>query len=407
MPDHGAIGYLGRQPIYNARREIRAYELLYRRSASESSATILDANRASAEVMLKAFVEIGMSSVSPQRPVFVNFPEHLLAGEPIIPPDRCVVEVLENVEASQRVVGLLRELKRRNYRIALDDFEYREELTPFLELADYVKVDVRAVSRRDLHEYPSLLRKFGVQLVAEKIESEAEFEECRNLGFELFQGYYLRKPETMSGRHIPANRLSVLSLLAKCVEPGASAGDIAAVTARDVTLTYGLLRLANSALYGRSAEISTPQQAVALLGMDTVLRWTSLLLLAGHDDCPMGYLELALQRARTAELVAAGFDCRAYEAYMVGLLSTLDAILNVPMEEIVEPLPLAAPFKSALASRQGALGRLLSSVLAYESCRLEAGAEKASDVDALEKAFWQAGQYASTMLENLKAMGRP
>jgi EAL and modified HD-GYP domain-containing signal transduction protein len=247
------------------------------------------------------------------------------------------------------------------------------------------------------------LRKFGVILLAEKVESEQEFQECKDLGFELFQGYYLRKPELIGGRRIPSNRLSVMALVAKCTDPKTSAAQVAEVTSRDPTLTYGLLRLANSALYTRRSEIRTPAEAVALLGMDTVFRWTTLLLLAGNDDCPSGYLELALQRARMAELIARSFDCREYDGYIVGLLSTLDSILNVPLAELVEPLPLDSRFKQALVSRQGDLGSLLKTVLAFESLLVESSDRRGLGVDVLQKAFWQAADYAAGMVDSFRA----
>src|ERR1039457_2446768 len=170
-----ATVYLGRQPIYSANRVIRAYELLYRRSAGDTTARFNDADQASAEVMLKAFLEIGLPTVSPLRPVFINHTRHLLTLDPILPADRCVVEVLEDVAADSDTLAALRRLKSLNYRIALDDFVYSEDLVPMIELADYVKLDLQALGAGRFQEQLHLLRPFDVRIVAEKIESEAEF----------------------------------------------------------------------------------------------------------------------------------------------------------------------------------------------------------------------------------------
>jgi c-di-GMP phosphodiesterase len=395
-----ATVYLGRQPIYGPNREIRAYELLYRRHASDTAASFQDADQASADVMIKAFLEIGLPTVSPEQPVFVNHTRHLLALDPILPPDRCVVEVLEDVAADEETVACLRRLKSLHYRIALDDFVYHESLVPMIEIADYVKLDLLALGAGGFREQMKLLAPFETCIVAEKIESEAEFRWCRKMGCALFQGYYLRRPEVLAGRHIPSSRLSVLSLLAECAETESSAGAIAAIIARDAPLTYGLMRLANSALYRRRSEIRSPAQAVTLLGMDFVFRWATLLALSGNDDCPAGYLEFALQRARMSELLAAHYHCSSQEAYITGLLSTLDAIFNAPIEDLIGPLPIDSRFKRAMLQREGALGAVLDLVLAYE-----AGESDGFDVSgaAIQKAYWGAVEYARSMLGQMTA----
>src|ERR1022692_4323051 len=159
-----ATVYLGRQPIYSANRVIRAYELLYRRSAGDTTARFLDADQASAEVMLKAFLEIGLPTVSPLQPVFINHTRHLLAMDPILPPDRCVIEVLEDVAADRETLDALRHLKSLNYRIALDDFVYSEELVPMIELADFVKLDLQALGAGGFQEQFNLLRPYHVSI---------------------------------------------------------------------------------------------------------------------------------------------------------------------------------------------------------------------------------------------------
>jgi len=399
-----ATVYLGRQAIYGANRDIRGYELLYRRAAGDTTARFRDADQASAEVMLKAFLEIGLPTVSPLQPVFINHTRGLLAMDPILPPDRCVIEVLEDVAADPETLDALRRLKSLNYRIALDDFVYSEEIVPMIQLADYVKLDVQALGAARFQEHLALLRPFDASIIAEKVESEAEFRCCRKLGCELFQGYYLRRPEVLSGRRIPANRLSVISLLSVCANLESSASMIAATIARDAPLTYGLLRLANSALHRRRSEIRSPAQAVMMLGIDVVSRWATLLVLAGNDDCPAGYLEAALQRARMAELIGASFHCSAQEAYITGLLSTLDSVFNEPLAALVEPLPIDIRFKRALLQREGALGAVLDCVLAYESAESTPG--PAPSAEHLRKTFWDAAEYARNMVSQISCAAR-
>jgi EAL and modified HD-GYP domain-containing signal transduction protein len=193
----------------------------------------------------------------------------------------------------------------------------------------------------------------------------------------------------------------VLSLLAECANTENSAGVIAGIIARDAPLTYGLLRLANSALYRRRMEIRSTGQAVTMLGMDFVFRWASLLALSGGNDCPCGYLETALQRARMCELIADHCHCAAQEAYITGLLSTLEFLFNAPIEELIEPLPIDTRFKRAILQREGALGAVLDSAIAYEGGELHE--EQGSTAELMQKAFWDAAEYARAMISQLSA----
>ena len=393
---------LGRQPIYNADREIRAYELLYRSHSAAVSAAVVDGDRASAEVMLDAVIDLGLPRISPERPVFVNFTKSLLMIDPIIPPDRCVIEVLEDVEPDSTTAAALAALKKRGYGIALDDFVYSDAMIPLIELADYVKVDVRALSMAEIAACLDRLRRFGPLIIAEKVENEQEFRACRALGCDLFQGYYLRRPEVLRGARIPSNRLSALSLLAQCRAADGSAAAVANIITRDASLTYGLLQLANSARYGRSTEIKSAAQAVSMLGIDCVFRWASLLVIAGHDNCPAGYLEMALQRARMCELAgAARRRGRPEDLYMVGLLSTLDSVFDTPIQHIIDPLPLSAEIKDAVSRRTGDAGAILDAAVAYEAGEFSRAQVHVSG-DVLRKAFWAAAEYANSMLAEVR-----
>jgi EAL and modified HD-GYP domain-containing signal transduction protein len=203
----------------------------------------------------------------------------------------------------------------------------------------------------------------------------------------------------LSGRRIPSNRLSVLSLLSECTNLESSPGMIAATIERDAPLTYGLLRLANSALHRRRSEIRSPAQAVIMLGMDFVCRWAMLLVLSRNDDCPAGYLEASLLRARMCELIGASLHCSAPESYITGLLSTLDSVFNEPLASLVEPLPIDIRFKRALLQREGELGAVLDCVLAYETGEWTAG--QTPSAEHMRKAFWDAAEYARQMMAQM------
>jgi EAL and modified HD-GYP domain-containing signal transduction protein len=395
--------FLGRQPIYDGNREIRAYELLYRRNAADRTANFTSGDEASATVLLRAFIEIGLSKVSQDQPVFINHTASLLAMDPIVPPDRCVIEVLEDVEVNSVTIACLERLKGLGYRIALDDFVYSETRVPFLRLAHYVKLDLRGLPGAELGRHVEILKPFGVRIIAEKIESAEEFESSRALGCDLFQGYYLRKPEVLRGRRIPANKMSALALMVECTNPDQSAASIAAILSRDASLVYGLLRLANSALYGSQVRIRGPVMAVSMLGVDRVFRWASLLVLSGCNDSPLGYLGIALQRARSCELIAEACGSKPQLAYMAGLLSTLDCILNAPLADVIAPLPLETEFKRSVLQHEGELGAILNAALSYESGSFDPAAQNAFSIDTVQAAYWDAVAYSASMMGRLKA----
>ena len=396
--------FLARQPIYDGNREIKAYELLYRHDSADGSASFASGDQASAEVLLRAFLEIGLSTVSPDQPVFINHTAALLTMDPIVPPDRCVIEVLEDVEVNSMTIACLERLKGLGYRIALDDFVYSDVQVPFIRLAHYVKLDLRGLSAAEFRSHVEILKRFGVRIVAEKVESAEEFENSRALGCDLFQGYYLREPEILRGRRIPANHISALALMAECMDPDQSAAAIAAILSRDASLVSGLLRLANSALSGSKVRIRGPIQAVSMLGVDRVFRWASLLVLSGCNDSPLGYLGIALQRARSCELIAEAYGSKPQLAYMAGLLSTLDCILDAPLADIISPLPLRAQFKRAVLQHEGELGAILDAVLSYESGSFDPAVQSTFSIHKVQAAYWEAVAYSASMMVNLKAV---
>lgn len=392
---------VGRQPIFDKHRRVFAYELLFR-TPDQSTAGVKDPDAATAQVLINTLADIGLERIAGPEPLFVNCTRYFLENEPILDPKQWVLEVLEDIEVDNALLKGIARCRKLGYRIALDDFEYRPVLAPLVELADFVKVDVLAQPMSAVEAQVKQLSKFPVRLLAEKVESEQQLLHCESLGFELFQGFFLRKPESVPGKRAPLNRLNTLCLLAQCQDPSASVHQIAQVVAADVTLSYRLLQLANSALFSRRSQIESIDRAVAMMGTDMVFRWATLLAMTGFDDCPKSYLELALQRARMCELVAARLHLpEPVSFYTAGLLSLLDSMLRRPMAEIVDPLPLSESIREALHEpRSGEVGPVLSAVLAWEQGLLSSG--EVVDVRNMQEAFWEAALYARTMLDQMK-----
>ena len=249
-----------------------AYEVLYR-GVDASTAEIEDGDAATARVLVNILSEIGLEQISGSKPLFINCTRYFLEHEPLLPPEVCTLEILETVVVDQATVDAVARQRRRGYKIALDDFEFRKDWDPLLELADYVKVDVRQYTADGLRDAVEQLRDFPGTLLAEKIETQEELDYCRQLGFTLFQGYYLRRPETMGGRAAPSNLIALVSLSQRLMDQDSDAGAIAESIQGDVTLTYRLLRLANSAMTGSRKPIDSVRQAVCIAGTNLLARW--------------------------------------------------------------------------------------------------------------------------------------
>lgn len=361
--------FVGRQPIYTRQLDVFAYELLFR-SGEVQQASFMDGNQATAHVLVTTFLEIGLDAVvGPHVGAFVNFTRDLLLHDYslVLPPGRVVFEVLENVPVDVDLLEMLRRLAAQGYTIALDDFLYHDHLQPLVELADIVKLDVLATDRATLAAHVQLLRQYDVQLLAEKVETQEDFAYCKDLGFTYFQGYFLCRPDLVKGQRSPTSRLTLLTLLAKLHDPQVEFGELEALISRDASLSYKVLRMANAACYAQLQKIDSIHQALVRLGLTFLTTIVSLVCLANIDDKPHELLIIAMVRAkmceRLAQLTQQG---NRASLFTVGLFSVLDALLDRPMSEILQALPLAEDLTQALLHHQGVLGATLHCVLAYE-----------------------------------------
>ncbi len=278
-----------------------------------------------------------------------------------------VIEVLEDVNADAELVSALTALRRRGYRIALDDFEPGAGNAVLLDQADIVKIDIQSCSAERLPQLVDLLRGHRVELIAEKVETREELERCQALGFDGYQGYFLQRPETFDARRVPTNRLAVLKLLLKLNEPEASLSDIETLIACDVGICYRLLRCVNSSFYGLPSPVDSIRRAMVVLGLEELRAACAAILLAGFDDRPTNRAIQALVRARicAALCVQAGLNERQ-SYFMAGLLSLVGALLGMPLPDALLILPLGASVRAALLQGAGMIGEALVCVQGYE-----------------------------------------
>ena len=360
--------FIGRQPIFNKYLTVIGYELLFR-SYDTTKADFLNGDRATSQVILNTFIEIGLERLIGEGLAFINLTRSFILEKYPLPllHDRVVLEVLENVTVDDELITAVRTLSERGYKIALDDVINPNDVRPLLDIVDIVKLDLIEVDRLRLKEFVMILRKHNVKLLAEKIETVDDFNLCKSLGFNYFQGYFLSRPNVVTGRRMPESRITVLRLLSRIRAPDIEFSEIEKIVRQDVSLSYKLMRLINSSYYSTSKNIKSIRQALTLLGIQQIQDWVSLIFLSRIDDKPRELMTTAMIRAKMSELLAQALkEHNAEIGFTVGLFSVLDALLDIPMEEAVASLPLSHDVASALLRNEGCLGAILHCVLAYE-----------------------------------------
>ncbi|HET6507514.1 MAG TPA: EAL domain-containing protein [Baekduia sp.] len=361
-----------RQAIVDRRGRLAGYELLYR-GPRGADGEIPDAEHATCSVLVGAFAEVGMGAAVGGATAFLNVTERFLREVDPLPlaPEATVLELLEDATPSPALMDRLRALRLQGFRVALDDFAPGPTSTPLLDVADIVKVDLRAHERRDAEKLMGSLAARGLKVVAEKVEDQDEFEWSRAAGAKLFQGYFFCKPVELAGAELRAASIERLRTVAGLTRPDVGFEAIEHAIKTDPHLALRLLQQLNSAAVSLPHRISSIRQGVVLLGPRTVRQWALVLLLSGIGEQRGPVLATALARARTLETLAHVKGAGDPDAWFsVGLLSVSDALAGAPLPEVVERLPLADDVRDALVHRSGPKGAALSAAIACERAEL-------------------------------------
>lgn len=348
-----------RQPIFDSDLRIVGYELLFRGLAG-NEAVFEDGSEASAQVLINALTEVDLIEVVDGKRAFVNFTLDMLSAVPEFAKKHLVIELLEDIPVTTHLIDKLRELKAKGFTLALDDYGTRRYPRELLNLIDIVKVDLLHVSPSRLPLVVESLESFNVQLLAEKVETLADYDRCRVLGFEMYQGYFFSYPQVITGRPRGSDRHTILELISTLYREDVQVKDVVAVINRDPAIAVKLLRLVNSALYRRQRAIQSIQQAITMLGLNRLRSWVTLLLLDKSTDRGNALTELTLFHAFFCQTVARETSPPMEDAaFTVGLLSCLDAFFDEPMEDLLKNLPLDNLLQQALLANKGRLGAWL------------------------------------------------
>ena len=383
--------YVARQPVFNKNKRLYGYELLFRDGLSNAFPDI-DGDTATSKLLSNSFFSIGMNQLTSGKTAFINFPQSLLLKKVpmMFPSEKMIVEVLEDVDPTEQVISACNEIAKAGYSLALDDFVFKNEIQPLIELADIIKIDFMLTPIDEIQKIVNRFERKNIKLLAEKIETYEDFKNALSMGFLYFQGYFFSKPEIISGKEIAPYKITLLQIVGEANKKDCSFEKLEKLINRDVSISYKLLRYINSAFFKRACEISSIKHAIVLLGEMEVKRFISMVATAElASDKPDELVRASIIRARMCELLGLhshnGADIS--ELFLMGLFSLIDAMLDNNMEDIMQSLPLSKNIKQALLEEKGDLADYLKLVSSYESANWETFSSIISNINVDEKKF--------------------
>lgn len=357
---------LARQPILDANCETVGYELLYRDSDGCPPGEIFDGTTATCQVLINAYTGVLHKGGMRTLPAFMNVNEELLFHDlPSFAADNVVLEIIEDVPINERTAARIKELSELGFKIALDDFIWKDEFAQIMDVVDIVKIDVLELKGKALFLTLEKLDPYKVTLLAEKVETLVEFNRFRKLGFHLFQGYFFAYPEVIEGKRVSGSELTMMELLSELSNPDATPEGLETIISKDPRLAVRLLKIVNSATFSLQRSISTISEAIVLLGLNELKRWALIVSLSGTLDVADELCRELLIRAKMCEHIAPQYNSESGLSFLVGILSGADALFSIPMEELSSHISLSDAVNTALVDRQGELGLMLNDVINF------------------------------------------
>lgn len=362
--------FVGRQPIYDRDLDTYAYELMSRSGRSNKDTEPSDSDTATSQVIINAFLEIGIDKLVNDNIAFIKLAERFLrTDEPLpLPNDKVILKIPGYIKVDDDVIEGAKRLTKAGFKLAIDNYLIHKDLQPLANMACMIDIDISALAEDDLAAHARMLKKLHPLVLADHVKTHDDYEFCRDLGVDYFQGYFLSRPRVIAGESLPANQVSVMSLLATLHNPDTDVDTIDDVISKDVSLSYRILKLMNSAFFSRPNKIESIHHAIVMLGRKQLCTWASMMALTGMDDKPRGQVKIAMTRAKTCELLAEKAKLEPLDSYFtVGMFSALDLLMDRSLEELISPLPLTDNVSSALLNREGELGEALNCALAQET----------------------------------------
>lgn len=397
---------LAKQPIYLTDKSLFGFELLFR-SKLKLNAVQVGEDHATSEVLVNYFTSISPEIDHADSPLFINVSQSFVLSEAFLPIEKhqVIIELLERVEVTSAVLSAVQRWKEKGYRFALDDYDFDPRWDPLLPSIDFIKVDVLGV---DLNEIAGKLKQkmSAVQVVwvAERIEDEATFKRCVDMGFTMFQGYFLARPKEILGNAIRAGSLVTAEIIKQASNPDASISDVAALVIRDPKLSMQLLKLINSLLFSLPRQVNDIKQAITMLGLNTLKQWALLIAFVADAKCHLETSRLVLIRARTMELYCkqgSKHGDLASSAFLAGLISGVDLLLEIEPGRFISTLKLDPAIHQAVLKGSGLIGEMLTKTRDIEVF-LTLDWKKTRDLDLeLMQAYGDAQSWADEVIHSL------
>jgi EAL and modified HD-GYP domain-containing signal transduction protein len=364
--------FIARQAILDINLKTIGYELLFRDSL-ENVFKESSPEKATSKVILQNHILGNLVDVCCGKLAFINFDEFtLLQNSPLLfNPKDIVVEIIETINISDELVFNVSQLHKKGYTIALDDYDFSNKWTCLFPYISIIKVDIEQVSYQQIEDLKKrlLLTKSKIKIVAERIETNEQFQRFKEIDIDYYQGYFFHKPEIKSGTCVSPLKVNLIQLFLEAYKPHLDFEQLTQIISRDVTLVSGILKLVNSAAECGNIEITSIKQAITYLGTNKIKQYVAIISMSTlSSDRPSELFIESLVRAKMMELIAeeAPFNHIKEKAFLTGILSNLDAILNLSMQEFVKDFTFSQDIKIALSKQQGALSELLEMAKYYE-----------------------------------------
>ncbi|EPJ46378.1 MAG: HDOD/EAL domain-containing protein [Osedax symbiont Rs2] len=358
-----------RHSIYTKNRDVEYYELLFRSKDNTFDPNIAD-EQATFEVIVNNYANVIKDGMQKTVPCFIKVTDDLLLNNklPDLPKGRFVLSLLGRSKITPELVAKLKELGNQGVRLALSDYDPRERrFDVLLNIVHIIKLDIQRLGMENLPGLIAKLKPFHLELLADKVESQEQYNQCATMGFSLYQGFFLSEPATVRGKKIGANKTVLLQLLTEFDRPGANAKSIEELALNDPNLTYKILKVVNSAAFNTPKEIISLSHAISLLGMAQIKRWVVIFMTTGEECAVPDLVSNMLVRGRMCEIISEMTGQHdPISHFMVGLLSQLDVLLNIEMCDLLDQMPLTNEISNAILDHKGKMGEILSDVKYYQ-----------------------------------------
>lgn len=396
---------IGRQQIFDKNLNISAYELFFRGNNFDPSDN-REATLATHQVITDSILEMGLNNIVGKHKAFVNFTtQNILEKTPLnLPKERVVIEIMGNVNIDSDVMYNLREMSQKGYLISLDNFLLTHEHQKLLEFVDIIRLNVLAMGENRIREIITQLKFYDVKILVAKIETIEEYKYLQELGCDYFQGFFFNKPNLIAGKRIGSNQSEALRLLTIANNPDVEFDELVREISQNLSLSYKILCYINSASYLASIKIKSISQAIAYLGLDELKRWISLVVLSSLSNKPNYVVQNSLIRGKMCELLAKLEKkniAKHSEFFLIGILSSLDSILDISLEDAIEQLPLSDRIKDAILYHKGLGGEALSCVLNYEQGNFDEIAFNDVSQSAIGKAYIESISWARNVTSGM------